>query len=45
MLEIQDIEVTEEARERILGCTDSAQLKTWATRSKNITHVDELFSE
>ncbi len=45
MLEVQDIEVTEEARERILGCTDSAQLKTWAMRTKNITHIDELFSE
>ncbi|WP_026116595.1 hypothetical protein [Nocardiopsis valliformis] len=45
MLEVQDIEVTEEARERILGCTDSTQLKTWAIRSKNITRIDELFED
>lgn len=43
------IEVTEEARERILGCEDPDQLEAWADKVFNpdttITRIDELFSE
>ncbi|MEO3786611.1 hypothetical protein ABGB12_25070 [Actinocorallia sp. B10E7] len=44
ILEKRGIALTEEARARITGCTDTAQLETWARRALEITALDQLFT-
>ncbi len=43
-LEIKGITVTQEARARIIGCTDARQFDEWALRCEDITTIDELFA-
>ncbi|WP_157090961.1 hypothetical protein [Nocardiopsis listeri] len=47
VLERDGVEVTEQARQRILGCTDPKRIEAWADKVFNstITHVDELLDE
>jgi hypothetical protein len=44
-LEARGFAVTEEQRERILGCTDLAQLRAWTRKVATISETDELFAE
>ena len=45
VLERDSITVTEEAREHILNSRDLEQIEFRLTRSKNVTHIDELFED
>jgi hypothetical protein len=45
MLEKRGIAVSEEVRDRILGCKDSAQLRMWFRRAVTVEHVENLFDE
>ena len=38
------IEVTDDVRERISGCTDLGQLRTWILRAVTATTADDLFA-
>lgn len=38
------VSVTDEVRDRIMGCTDVQQLEQWIGRVKSITSADELFA-
>ncbi|WP_214102964.1 hypothetical protein [Acrocarpospora catenulata] len=40
----REIEVSEEDRERIMSCTDLAQLDAWLNKSLTVTSADQLFS-
>jgi hypothetical protein len=42
-LDARGVEVPEEAREKIAGCTDLDQLDTWVRRAATADKVDELF--
>ncbi|TYB59766.1 hypothetical protein FXF51_32605 [Nonomuraea sp. PA05] len=42
-LESRNVPVPQEARERILACTDEATLMTWISRAATVTTADELF--
>jgi hypothetical protein len=44
VLEARGIPVSEEARERIMTCTDVEQLDTWVRRAATATSIDELFA-
>ncbi|GLY66195.1 hypothetical protein [Amycolatopsis taiwanensis] len=44
VLESRGIEVPEQARERISGCTDLDQLEGWIRRVATVNSVDELFT-
>ncbi len=43
VLEARGLRVSDEARARILACTDAAQLDAWVRKAITITSVDELF--
>ena len=43
VLEARGLRASDEARVRILACTDSAQLEAWIRKAVAITSVDELF--
>lgn len=43
-LEHREIQVPEEARQRILECTDSSQADTWLDRALTAITVDDLFA-
>jgi hypothetical protein len=43
-LATRGIEVPDEARERITGCTDLAQLEAWVRRAVAATSVEDLFA-
>ncbi|MEV5495034.1 hypothetical protein AB0M50_06500 [Nonomuraea fuscirosea] len=43
ILDMRNIQVSSEARRRILACRDLETLKTWIDRSIVATSVDELF--
>ena len=43
VLEARGLRASDEARVRILACTDSAQLEAWIRKAVSITSVDELF--
>jgi len=43
VLEARGLRASDEARARILACTDSAQLEAWIRKAVAITSVDELF--
>lgn len=43
VLQARGIEVSEGARERIMGCKDERQLTEWAARAATAESVDELF--
>ncbi|GAA2210580.1 hypothetical protein GCM10009850_060390 [Nonomuraea monospora] len=43
IFERRDVSVPQEARERILACTDVATLRTWISRAITATTADELF--
>jgi hypothetical protein len=38
------VSVTDEVRDRTMGCTDVQQLEQWIGRVKSITSADELFA-
>ncbi len=42
-LDARGIEIPDQARERITGCTDLDQLDTWVRRAATVNTVDELF--
>jgi hypothetical protein len=37
------LRASDQARARILGCTDAAQLDAWIRKAISITSADELF--
>jgi hypothetical protein len=43
VLEARGLSVTQDARARILECTDTAQLDAWIRKAVSINSVDELF--
>jgi hypothetical protein len=43
VLEARGVRVSDEARARILACTDAAQLAGWVRKAITVTSVDELF--
>jgi hypothetical protein len=43
VLAARDIDVPDDARARIAGCTDLAQLETWVHRAATATSVNDLF--
>ena len=43
VLEARSLRVSDEARARILACTDAAQLATWVRKAVSVSSVDELF--
>ncbi len=43
-LKARGIAVSDEARERITGCTDEQQFEDWILRAQTITTADELFT-
>ena len=47
LLERDGVQTTEQARRRILGCTDPNQVEAWIDRffDNAITHADQLFEE
>jgi hypothetical protein len=44
VLGARGIEVTDEVRERVSGCTDLGQLETWIRRAATANTVDDLFT-
>lgn len=45
VLDARGIEVPDDARDRITGCTDVARLETWARRAATADKVQDLFDE
>jgi hypothetical protein len=43
MLDARGLRASDEARARILACTDATQLDTWVRKAVSVTSVDELF--
>ncbi|MBB4931898.1 hypothetical protein F4561_002718 [Lipingzhangella halophila] len=43
ILRARGVPVPEEARERIMGCSDLEQLDTWLKRALTATSTDDLF--
>ena len=43
VLESRRLHVSDEARARILACTDSKQLAAWTRAAVSVASVDELF--
>jgi len=43
VLDARDIDVPDDARERITGCADLDQLETWVRRAVTATTVSDLF--
>ncbi|MGH7439514.1 MAG: hypothetical protein ACRENE_27815 [Polyangiaceae bacterium] len=43
ILEARGLAVSEEARARVLGCTDTAQLDLWLRKSATATSVEQVF--
>jgi hypothetical protein len=43
VLEARGLRVSDEARARILACTDGAQLNTWLRKAATATTVDQVF--
>jgi hypothetical protein len=43
VFEARSLRVSDEARARILACTDAAQLATWVRKAVSVSSVDELF--
>ena len=43
VLDARGIDVPNDTRERIMRCTDLAQLETWVRRAAMVSTVDELF--
>jgi hypothetical protein len=43
VLEARGVEVPDEARDRITGCTDAAQLDAWVRRAATADTLDDLF--
>ena len=43
VLEARGLRVSEEARSRILACTDPAQLSVWVRKAVTVTSVEQLF--
>ncbi len=43
VFEVRSLRVSDEARARILACTDAAQLATWVRKAVSVSSVDELF--
>ncbi|MEU8798812.1 hypothetical protein [Spirillospora sp. NPDC048819] len=43
VLEARGLSLSDEARERIMACTDEEQLTEWATRAVTASSADELF--
>ncbi len=43
LLDAQGLKVDDPARQRILACTDSAQLKLWLRAAVTVRSVQELF--
>jgi hypothetical protein len=44
VLEARELTLTQEQRERILGCKDTAELDRWLRRAVTIETVSDLFS-
>ncbi|GAA3232992.1 hypothetical protein [Actinocorallia longicatena] len=44
VLEGREVEISDEARSRIMGCSDTEQLKVWLHRALRVTTTDELFA-
>ena len=42
-LDARGVAVTDDAREKIVACTDLEQLDTWVRRAANATKIDDLF--
>ncbi|WP_131740268.1 hypothetical protein [Actinomadura roseirufa] len=42
-LEAREFEVSEEVRERVMGCVDEEQLVSWLTRTITAGSLDEVF--
>jgi hypothetical protein len=43
MLEARGLRVSDEARARILACTEAAQLDAWVRKAVSVGSIDELF--
>ncbi|MFI6705700.1 hypothetical protein ACIBF7_04650 [Nonomuraea sp. NPDC050478] len=43
VLETRGLEVSDETRERILGCTDQETLESWIHKAVTVRSVEELF--
>jgi hypothetical protein len=37
--------VTDDVRERVVGCTDTGRLETWADRAVTATSITEVFTD
>ena len=37
--------VTDDVRERVVGCTDAGRLETWADRAVTASSITEIFSD
>lgn len=44
VLEARGVDITDDARDRILACHTMSTLNTWAKRAATIKTVDELFA-
>ena len=44
VLGARGIEVTDDVRERVSGCTDLGQLRIWILRAATATTADDLFA-
>jgi len=43
LLDNRDLALTETQRERLLACTDEAQLQPWFDQALTADHVDAIF--
>jgi hypothetical protein len=43
VLSARGLQVSAEIRERVLSCTDTSQLETWAERAATADSIDEVF--
>jgi hypothetical protein len=45
ILEWRNVPVSDDARERVMACTDLGRLELWAQRAVHATEATELFAE
>jgi hypothetical protein len=43
VLSARGLQVSAEIRQRVLSCTDTSQLETWAERAATAASIDEVF--
>jgi hypothetical protein len=45
VLAARGLAVTDDVRERVVGCTDTGRLETWADRAVTASSITEVFSD